>query len=397
MAAPPQRPTDSPFERQGGVQNAHRDILAREVFGVDGWSNLASETQQTLSQLCDDAAYEIVNLAKWFHITDSSFDEISGSFADDLSEEFNELHRLMWTERAYRVFRSPQLAAEYNKATVMPAFYRAVDSFDPNFYFVSAGAWGDNISLDTMLRTVIGTLVRQRTPVIPPVEEGLRTIREEFVKLWESNRWPFRVRHTTLNIDGTDGSVTFGTEEEGFEGFDGFASKHIYILDSSGIVHKCEWLDSTRFSIAKAQCDASTNTSTGRPVYFFTEDRGSVQAIHWAPDPDDDYTAYANIIIKPPTFTSLTSNSSLNGLNSMPAAFRAHLRDTVIAKLLSKWGREDTDAKRLLAQIQMDSIQLADDWAERGAEAASVVPGAGFRMVNDLRSHRGSPVIGQWS
>jgi hypothetical protein len=375
----------------GGAQREHQDILAREVFGVNTYSQLSTDTRQSLSQLADDAAFDIVNIGKWFMLTDPDF---TNQITSDLQAEFNELWRLMWTERAYRTFRSPQLAAQYHRDTVEPLYRRVVDNLDTEFLIPASSNWADAISLETMMRSIIGILVSQRTPVIPGVSEAMRTIREEYVKLWEERRWSFKVRHTTLQI-ATTGAVNFGDDGTTDFGFDGFASKYIWIISNSR-PYKCQWLDSTRFAQAKAEYDQLA-TSTGRPRYFYTEDWGSDPLIHWAPDPDQAYTGYANILLRAPAFSGDHSdNGTGNGLNSLPPPFRGHLRDRVVARLLSKWGREDTDAKRLFVQVRSDAIELTDNWSERGAEASAVAPPAGNKMVRQLRSYRGSPVIGQW-
>lgn len=387
-----QLPGDGAFVLPAGDQKGHDDILAREVFGVADFTDLSTDTQDTLRQLADDAAYDITNIAKWYHLMDSAY---MGPATEDLADEFNELWRLMWTERAYRTFRSPQRAAEYHRDTVETMYRRVIDHFDSEFFAPTSDNWGDAISMSSLMRSVLTVLINQRTPVVPTVNEVTRTVRDEFVKMWEERRWNFRVRHTQIQISGTDGSVYFGPLGDPSDfGFDGFASKFIWIIEN-GRANKCQWLDSTRFAQCKAEYDQ--RETTGRPLFFFTEDWGSDPLIHWAPDPAADYTAYGNIILRAPAFSgTLTDSGTGNGLNSLPPPFRSHLRDRVASKLLSKWGREDTDARRQLVQVRSDAIELADNWAESGAETSGTVPPAGYKMVRQLRSYRGAPVIGQW-
>jgi len=397
---PGQRPIswgNPPFDPNAGDLSGSRapdsDMYAREVFGVADWATLAADVRAKSKVLADDAAYELTNIAQWYHLDDAEF---TGVETSDLQREFNELWRVMWITKGIRMFRDSDKAIAYEKNIVAPALQRAVDFLNQKTDFLAdIDSFTDDISLEKMMKSVLGIVVRQRTPVIPPVNEAARTIREEFVKLWESDRWNFRVRHTSMTIN-TDGSVDFGTEGD-IDQFDGFASKYMIVLDANSIRSRIVWLDSTRFAEAKAYFD-NRSVSTGVPRFFFTEDRGSSTIIHWAPDPGATYTAYANILIKAPSFsTDQTDDAPTNGLNSLPQPLRAHLRDIVSAKLLSKWGREDVDAKRNLDMIAKDRAELIDDWTERGAEASSPVPRAGYNMIKEQSSYRGgSPIIGQF-
>ena len=384
-----QIPTTLPFTVPSGARDDAKDILAREVFGTDDFSDLSNSNQSKLLTLADDAAFELTNLAKWYMLWDAPW---SGPDVREFPAEFNELFRLMWTERALRVFRSNTDAVEYRKEVVDPQFRSVVDNIGNSDKFGDFTHQHDLTTVTAFMESLISVCIRQRTPVIPPYEEGYRTIREEFVKLWEERRWSFRVRSVTLLISGTDGSVGFDTGD--IDQFDGFASKFIWLTDGGG-THKVMWLDSERFTRARAQSLASPST-TGRPVAFFTEDIGTSTRVHWVPNPNKDYTGVANIIIKAPPFAANPDvGGEFTGLNHLPSVFRHHLRDRCLARLLSKYGREDNDAQRWLNIVAKDTAELADNWAERGAEAANAKPLTFANRVRELTSYRGGGIIGQ--
>jgi hypothetical protein len=353
--------------------------------------------------LADDAAFEITNLAKWYTLTDPSFtspEDLApeAGFHATLPEEFNEAWRLLWTAKAMRTFRSHEAGAAYAQEQANPAIQRAAEHYDAQFNFM--GQWPqaaleDNVSMADVMRSVINIMIRQRTIVIPPFSEAARSLREEFVKLWEGGRWRFRVRHYSITIDALTASINF--DEGDPKQFDGFASKHIHLLSAErGMRYKVAWLDPERFAEARTFWNSGAVTTTGVPRYFTTEDRGTLQAIHFLPQPDIDYNGFAAILIKGPTFSADPfDDTDSNGLNQMPQPFRAHLRDRLIGTLLSQWGREDVDCQRWLTKIESDFAKLADDWTEAGAEAYSARKHPGSSLVQGQLSHRGPNIIGQ--
>ena len=383
MATPGQRPTTSAFTVIAGARAASENVLAREVFGVDSFNDLTTDVRSKLRLLADDAAFEITNLSKWYMLWDPSW---GGPVTDGLPPEFNELFRLMWTERAFRVFRSAEEGTSYAKEVVAPGFRRVADAVGTISSFGNLSEFDDATSIDLIMRSAFSVTVRQRDPVVPPFEEGYRTIRAEFVKLWEERRWSFRIRHVSLSI-AADGSVSF--TEGDINQFDGFASKNIWLSDNRGSF-SVAWLDSERFVQARAALTASSNPKA-RPRWFYVEDHGDTTVINWAPEPDKVYAGVANIIIKAPPFAAdPNSTASTNGLNSLPPPFRHHLRDRVLARLLSKWGREDTDAARWLKTVKDDRDELADNWVERGAEASNARPKTFADRLGELASSRGN-------
>jgi hypothetical protein len=385
-----QQPTSTPFSLPAGTRATHQDFIAREVFGVDTFASLTTAVQQQLLLLSDDVGYEVTNLAKWYLLTDANYATPATS---DLPSQFNELFRLSWVAKALRVYRSPQKGAEYRQTFVVPAVQEIAEHYDPDFNITSGSSLAtvsDNLSVNMLARSIISALVRQRHPVIPPFSEGIRTIREEFVKLWEAKRWPFRIRHVQFTIEA-DGSITLPA---GSYGFDGFASKIIGI-SSNNVDRQIKWIDSTRF----VQLSTLMNVNpplTGTPQYFYTEDRGNIQVIHWLPKPDTAISAWANIIIKAPMLaTNYNDNSDDNGLNNLPQPFRGHLRGRVIAALLSRWGREDVDSNRAIAAVRAEWAELVDNWASRGAEESNARPHQVAPWIQTLSSWRGGNVIGQ--
>ena len=241
--------------------------------------------------------------------------------------------------------------------------------------------------MNSLLRSVIGILIRQRTPVIPPFMEGQRTVRDEFVKLWEGRRWAFRLRMKKMTIT-TDGELLNPAGDT--DKFDGLASKNIVLLTSNNQRYRLDWVDATRAASISAFYDGKT----GRPRFFFDEDRGTIQGIHFWPKPDKTYDAFAGIIIGPPPF--LTSANVKDAFAQLPVPFRAHLRDKIIARLLSDFGREDVDAARALRNVEREERALARAWDYKGSSRYNARGHHHLAYLNDTMSYRGNFIFGQY-
>jgi hypothetical protein len=399
MVQRPENVTDpaevAPFSiLEPNVAASIRDSVARELFGVT-YSELSADFQADLGTLELDAANEVTRLAQWYMLTDPSWANTETNPADpeaytEFPQVFNELFRVAWLARAYRRFRSPEVGAIFRTQHVLPIYQQLSSTFDPNFATASLLA-GDEVTYNSLCRSVISRLIRQRTPVIPPFHEAQRTIRDEYVKLWKSKRWTWRIRFKQVTLT-TAGEIEFPLGDN--DRFDGFASKHINIRSSTGQRYKVRWLDSTRFVEAAAYFyDDDGVLQTGMPEYFYDEDHGDSQVLKFLPAPDQAYTGYANVIIGPPLVSDDTNDAS--NLAALPYAFRAHLRDRIFATLLSEWGKEDVDATRAIRNVEKDYSSLTSAWEDRGAQTYSARGHAAQRWVQRLQSYGGDKIIGQ--
>lgn len=334
-----------------------RDSACREVFG-DAYDALSATFKADANDEFLNAFFDVTNLAKWWLLTDPSYVNPDPPELDELPPEFNEVFKLVIVSKLLRRFRGGPEGHIYWTQNVVPAIQRVGENIAPQFNISTT--LDDSISINSLRRSIISILVRQRTPVIPPFDASDRTIREEFVKLWEARKWSFRVRPMKLNL-AISGDLTPASGPT--YKFRGIASKYFMLRTSNNVRHKIQWSDSTRFAEQKAAYDGTTGT----PRFFFDWAEGDTERIEWAPMPDQAYVLFANIFIGPPNFTNANDSTIDNGLSSLPVPFRANLRDMVIGKLMSLWGREDTDAARVLATAEKERISLAPMWADRGA------------------------------
>lgn len=382
--------------------------VVKELFGPAAvasgtGTNIEAAQVTTINALGDDAFMEVTNLAKWYLLTDSNYTGPTGTtgntFANNPEEflpiQFNELFKLSWIAKGLRHFRSAQMANQFSQQHVGPAVERAITYFDPDFA-KTGDPLGDPVgapfidamftwTVNTMLRSVISVLARQRTPVIPPFIEGARTLASEYVKLWKGRRWSFRIRHKKMTISALGNLIADDPDE-----FNGLASKHLIVKGSGDARYEIFWLDSERFARAAPYYDGRT----GRPRFFYDEDHGDAQVTTFLPAPDKAYTVWGNIIIGPPPLG--TSNNDVDGgIMRLPNAFRYHLRDRIIAELASQWGREDQDAKRLMVKADKDLKELSGQWQERGASRYTARGHHQLKYASGFLSYRGNGVIGQ--
>jgi hypothetical protein len=366
-----------------------QNSVAREIFGVL-YSELSTDFKADLTALEHDAFHEVTQLIQWYLLTDTSWTGDAASPGVDLPIAFNELFRVAWLARAYRRFRSPETGATFRQQHVVPIYQQLSTFFDPNFATATIIPT-DTVTYNSVARTAIARLIRQRTPVVPPFHEAQRTIRNEFIKLWKAKRWTWRVRFKQITIT-SEGAIEF--PEGDTDNFDGFASKHIHIRNSAGLRSKVYWLDSERFANAAANYfDNAGDLTTGLPEYFYDESLGDQPVITCLPKPDQAYFGYANVVIGPPNLSSDSTNDF--DLEALPFAFQAHLQDRIFAILLSQWGKEDVDASRALRNVEKDYLSLTTAWEDKGAHRYSARGHHQQRLVQKLASYTGNRIVGQ--
>lgn len=353
-----------------------RDDVASEAFGVAGYSDLSSTKQSELTTEGNAAFYEVTQWARWY--TEVSPDSV------DLPSEWNEAFRHVWVAKCKRRWRSPQDFHAHWTQYVAPLLERIADHYTADWNSASA-LQDDSFSVQSLRQSAMAIVVRQRTPIFPPVREVDRIIRDEFVKLWNERKWEFRKRPVKLTIT-TAGDVQAA---ESFI-FDGMLSKHMTIKHTSGRT-TIEWVDATRAADLLAVYDGQT----GVPMFFYDVDKGDTKSIQFIPMPDAEYTAFAVIYIGAPAFASAANSTETVSL--LPVEFRINLRDFIVAKIVHNWGREDTDASRLLGVAQSERDRLAQAWDDKGASRARIRGHHHRSFINDLMSFRGGNVLGnQW-
>lgn len=261
--------------------------------------------------------------------------------------------------RMMRIYRSVDDATAFQQAHVVPLLGQIAQTYASDW----ATTFGES-SLPTIgkfRRSIISVLIRRPTPVFPPVSEVDRSIQEEFIFLWEAKKWRWRRRPVWLVLNA-DGTLDSGDSEIGF---DGFASKILHIKDTNKTVTDCEWQDSTRFAALMARY-AEASDQTGRPRFFYLVPDGStLPQIHFLPEPDKAYDVFATIYTSAPDLG--TDYDSTTGLDQMPAAFRMHLRDRVVARSMHEYSGDNKDALRFMAKVDRDYMTLLAEFDDQGS------------------------------
>jgi hypothetical protein len=351
--------------------------VAREVFGVGtGYLDLSGNTQADFISVGEEAFRDVTAIAKWYaEATGTHYTPAD----DDLNTDWNELFRVTWIAKCHRRWRSGQDFHAYMGAVVLPVEERVREHYTGSWDTADVTA-DDSITPVTMRRSAMMVLVRQRTPVYAPIPEIDRTMREEFQKLWNYRRWEYRKRLVEVTLT-TDGDVLV----DGGWIYDGMASKWFTVEGASGGRKKCKWTDATRIADIATYYDGET----GRPEWFYDEDHGATKKIHLFPLPDESYTARVVINIGTPEF-----GGEPDGLSLLPPEFRGHLRDSVVSKLMGKWGREDVDAERMRKQVVKEREELAQKWDDKGSSRSMAVGHHHMRMPQDLASYSGRMILG---
>lgn len=351
-----------------------RDDVARELFGSP-YADISGDVQNTFDGLGTDAFMRVTEIGKWYAYVDPS--------SADLPDEWNELFKVTWIALGIRSFRSGQDYHTYNAAVVLPLERQIADRFTDDWLGGTFLQTDDTLTPAGLRKRVILELIKQRTPLYPPILSLDYQIRQEFVELWNARHWEFKKRPVEMTIEA-DGDIAIG---EGYT-FDGFASQQMTIRLSSGGTRELKWIDATKFARGMAYYDGNT----GRPKYFYDFDKNGQRAIQLLPAPDQAYTAFAIIYIGAPDFGTLTSE---DGLKELPPEFRAHLVDTVVARMMSKYGREDNDAQRRMREVTERREMLSAKWDDRGASRHSAKGNHHMQFTKNLTSYTGTNVLQQ--
>lgn len=362
---------------------AARPRVVREVFGnTVVYSDLSSSQQSSVDATMNDAFMDVTNRAKWYAEIDPS--------TNDLPTEFNELFSAMAVAKLKREFRSPQEFHAHWTAYVDPLFERIERQY--------ASAWlsnnplaSDEVNIRSLRRSVLSVLVRQRTPVfIQPTDVDL-VCREEFVRLWHCRWWQFRKRGPQKVTIKEDGSIVSANADI----VSALASRYFVVqgavdaATANRIHSTVVWLDATRAAEQASRLEGVT----GRPRYFYDTLVAGVRSVLVLPTPDQDYTAWVVFYIDAPQFTTGGSGTG-DGLRQLPIPMRSHLRDRVVAKLLSDAGMEDTDASRKIASVARDFELLAQQYDD-GGPSQQAVPFVARGWTEGLSSFRGGNILQQ--
>lgn len=365
------------------TQTATRPRVVREVFGSSvAYTDLSTDQQASVDAAMNDAFMDVTNRAKWYAEIDPS--------TLDLPTEWNELFAAMAVAKLKREFRSPQDFHAHWTAYCDPLFERIERQYAANWLSSNPLA-SDDVTIRSLRRAVLAVLVRQRTPVfIPPVDVDTVS-REEFVRLWHCRWWQFRKRGPQKVTIKTDGSIVSANSDT----VSALASRYFVLQgavadDASNRLHSTvQWLDATR----AAEIASRLEGTTGRPRYFYDTLVSGVRSVLVLPTPDQDYSAWVVFYIDAPAFTTGGSGSG-DGFRQLPIPLRSHLRDRVVAKLLSDAGMEDTDASRKIASVARDFELLAQQYDDGGPSQQSV-PHIARGWTEGMSSFRGGNILQQ--
>lgn len=371
---PGQEPTLTPATQA----NIKEDVV-REAFGSSAtFAGLSTGLQSVVDSTGDDTFMEVTSRSKWF--ADISPD------SEDLPTQWNELFKKLWVAKIILQSRSTQDFHAYWNTVVVPLQERIADHYTAGWQSSSILA-STAQTVTSIRKSVIATLIRQRTPVFPPIHKIDETILAEFQKLWVRRKWSFRQRtvKVTIDSDGISFEVGFTTEEMTFAQL---ASRDMF-LDGHGD-RRIMWCDSTEF----ARRSAASSGKTGEPKKFYDEGVSGLSGIRFLPTPDKEYSAWAVIYIGPPSLDHGAEGADKEtGIEKLPVEFRLHLYERVFATLMSQWGREDGDAVRALRKVENDLVQLEADWIDRGPSRSRASTPSHSRMTLGLTSSRGTGSI----
>ena len=357
------------------------DRVKLEVFGRD--DNLPPNDG------VDDAvtqATERVDMIRKWYADASGITGDSGAASDSGDDRWEDLIGLEAAAILIRRYRSPQDSAIYRQTQIEPLMQQIAATYSSNWG--SSFGETDSITPGNLRKSVISSLIRKKQPVFPPLSEVDRAIQEEFLILWDCRKWRFRRRPLWLKIK-TDGSVTTVFSDISF---DGIASKIIQVKDTSTkVITKCEWRDSTKFAELMAIYAGETD-NTGTPRYFFLIPEGDREVIQFLPEPDKEYDAFATIYIGAPSLGS--SNESDTGLKKLPASFRMHLRDRIIARVMHEYSTDNAEANRFAEKVEKDYRSLLAEFDDTGSNEWNASYYNTGKWAGSFRSGRGKYIGG---
>tara|TARA_R100001594_G_scaffold38566_3_gene69893 strand:- start:13 stop:1098 length:1086 start_codon:yes stop_codon:yes gene_type:complete len=351
----------------------NKDRILYEVFGrtdnvpvnldVSPWSGYI-----------DHAERRVDEIRKWY-VKDvgDSFTDSDGSADDD---SWVELVELEVVERLIRQFRSVQDADTFRKTAITSLLSQIVSTIVHEDDWTNSSSGSAATDAASLRKSIIGILIRQPTPVFPSLDVLDKAVVEEHITLWDSRKWRFRRKPVKMTL-GTTGDVSANTS---MGSFDGFASKIIYLKDSSNNVTEVHWKDSTRWAELMAHYDGE---DSGKPRYFYLQPGGSSMSISWFPEPDAEYTLYAVMYTR---CDSLTDTDA--GIADLPTSFRMHLRDRVVARMLMLFGA-DADAKMWAAKVEKDYQSLLAEFDDTGSNEWNASYFKPARFQKEFRSFNG--------
>jgi hypothetical protein len=322
-----------------------------EVFGRT--NNLP--TNDGVDDAVAHAKIRVAEVRKWYKDATGTADD--GTYPDAGDDKWDELVELESIERLMRRFRSLQDAASFRETQIQPLLGSIATTYisDWNTDFRTTRTLTPNM----IRQSVISILIRKSNPAYPPLHEVDRAIYEEFAMLWECRKWRFRRRPLWLKIK-TDGTVVSNDDSVSF---DGIASKVITIKDGTRAPSQCVWKDSSKFSDLMGRY-ANESDITGRPRWFFLIPEGDTEYIQFFPEPDKEYDAFAVIYTGVPVLS--TDGDDDAGLKKLPTAFRMHLRDRVVSRMMREFG-ERTEANNIEQRVERDYLTLLAEFDDQGS------------------------------
>jgi hypothetical protein len=349
----------------------NKDRILYEVFGrTDNVPvNLSSSPWKGY---IEHAERRVDEIRKWY-VEDVGDSYVGQSASDDAWVELVELETI---ERLIRQFRSVQDADTFRKTAIASLLSQIVSTIAHDDDWSTTASGTSVTSAVSLRKSIIGILVRQSTPVFPSIDVLDKAVVEEHIILFDSRKWRFRRKPVKMTLN-TSGDLSANTT---MGEFDGFASKIIYLKDSSNNVTEVHWKDSTRWAELMAHYDGE---STGRPRYFYLLPRGSSMGISWFPEPDAEYTCYAVMYIR----CDATYDTDA-GIGDLPASFRIHLRDRVVARMLMLFGA-DADAKMWAAKVEKDYQSLLAEFDDTGSNEWNAAYFKPARFQKEFRSFNG--------
>ena len=351
-----------------GLSNNARERIVQEVFGRT--TNVpVNLSQQPWSGYVDHAERRVDEIRKWYTEFKVNYD---GDAVGD--ESWTELVELEVTERLIRQFRSVQDADTFRKTAIASLLGQIVSTASETWAKAHSGQ-GSDISVAGMRKSAISILIRQKTPVFPPLEVLERCVAEEHVLLWDSRKWRFRRKPVNMTLD-VSGSLSAATS---IGNFDGLASKVIYIKENN-VVTEAHWKDSTRWTQLMAHYEGEP---TGRPRYFYLQPGGDSMSISWFPEPDKEYSAFAVMYVK-----CDGTSDTMSALGDWPPSFRIHLRDRIVARMLMLFG-EDADARMWAAKVEKDYLSLLAEFDDTGSNEWNAAYFKPTRFQKEFRSFNG--------
>lgn len=193
------------------------------------------------------------------------------------------------------------------------------------------------LTRQTIRYDVINWLSRRKPMVMVPVDDIDKAAQWVINRIWNSTNWTFRRQPVTFTIN-TDSTVTVS----GSHVPDAFTVRAMYL--SGGTVGAyagpIKYAGADQMSALLASAASATNTGSPR---FFRLNRTAGGTITWQffPTPDQQYTAYGEIVVSGPGIPSSVSDTT--PFDKFPAEFRPVIKDMVRAKIAAGIGAPEAE------------------------------------------------------